>query len=128
MLDDRAVSDVGGRTMHELGIMESAIVSVMAQVRSHEARRVHRIVLRIGALSGVEPEALRFAFDVVTANTSAAGATLHIDAVPALAHCAACHTDFAITSGAIFECPHCRALSGDIRQGRELELTRIEMS
>ena len=108
--------------------MESAIDSVLHQARAHGARQVHRIVLRIGARSGVEPESLRFAFDVVTNGTLAAGAVLEIESVPARALCAACAEEFSVESGFIYTCPRCGALSGDIRQGRELELTRIEMS
>ena len=114
--------------MHEVGIMESALAAVLQRAREQGAHRVHRIVLRSGSLSGVEPEALRFAFDVVTRGTAAAGAELAIDAVPALAHCPDCNVDFAAESGFIFSCPHCNRLCGELRQGRELELTRIEMS
>jgi hydrogenase nickel incorporation protein HypA/HybF len=114
--------------MHEVGIMESALDAVLRQARAHDAQRVHRIVLRIGALAGVEPDSLRFAFDVVTKDTLAAGADLEIEPVPARAYCAACAQDFSIESGFIYCCPRCRRLSGDIRQGRELELSHIEMS
>lgn len=114
--------------MHEVGIMESAIDAVLRHARAHSARRVHRIVLRIGALAGVEPDGLRFAFDVVTSGTLAAGATLEIEAVPARAHCAACDADFTVEGGFIARCPACQALSGDLRSGRELELSRIEMT
>ena len=37
-------------------------------------------------------------------------------------------TDFGVNSGFIFSCPRCGRLSGEVRQGRELELTRIEMT
>ena len=108
--------------------MESAVDAVLRQARAHSARRVHRIVLRIGALAGVEPDSLRFAFDVVTNGTAAAGAALEIESVPARAYCAACAEEFAVETGFIYSCPRCHGLSGDIRQGRELELSRIEMS
>ncbi len=108
--------------------MESAIDAVLRHARAHAARRVHRIVLRVGALAGVEADPLRFAFDVVTAGTLAAGAELEVQAVPARAYCAACAAEFGVDSGFIYTCPRCGGLSGDIRQGRELELARIEMS
>lgn len=114
--------------MHEVGIMESTLDVVLRQAAQHRASRVHRIVLRIGELSGVEPEALRFAFDTVTARTLAAGAELVIDAVPARAWCATCAREFGAGRGFVFLCPVCGELSGDLRQGRELELARIEMS
>ena len=114
--------------MHEVGIMESALESVERQARLHGAHHVHRIVLRVGTLSGVEIEALRFAFDVVAASTIAAGAELAIETVDARAYCQTCDADFPASSGYIFSCPICQRLSGQIRQGRELELARIEMS
>ena len=114
--------------MHEVGIMESALGAVLTEARSHHAQRVHRIVLRIGVLSGVEPDALRFAFDAIAPQTIAAGATLEIERVSATAHCPACDTDFSVDSGIIFSCPRCRRLSGDVRSGRELELSHLEMS
>jgi hydrogenase nickel incorporation protein HypA/HybF len=114
--------------MHEVGIMESALDAVLQHARSRGANRVHRIVLRIGSLSGVDPEALRFAFEVVARDTAAAGAALEIRDVPALAHCSSCSTTFGVSSGFIFSCPNCGRLSGDVRQGRELELSRIELS
>ncbi len=114
--------------MHELGIMESAMSTVLAQARDHGARQVHRIVLRIGALAGVEPQALRFAFEIVSRGTPADGAELSVETVPARVHCADCAADFEVAGGFVFTCPRCRALCADLRQGRELELARIEMT
>lgn len=114
--------------MHELGIMQSTIEMVEQQARAHSATKVHKITLKIGSISGVEIEALRFAFDVVTNDTLAAGSELKIIEVPALAHCKKCAADFSISHDPIFACPQCGEFSGDIRQGRELELTQIEMS
>lgn len=114
--------------MHEVGIMESTIEVVLRQAGQHRASRVHRIVLRIGALAGVEPESLRFAFDAVTRGTIAAGSELDIEAVPAKAYCSDCAKDFSVERGFIFTCPECNQLSGELRQGKELELIRIEMT
>src|SRR5690349_10084752 len=108
--------------MHEVAIMESALCAVLNRARVHRAERVHRIVLRIGALSGVDPDSLRFAFDAATPGTIAAEALLEIRSVAAIAHCSACDAGFTVDSGVIFSCPRCGRLSGDVRQGRELEL------
>lgn len=109
--------------------MESALAVVQRHAAERQARRVDRIVLRIGALAGVEPEALRFAFDVVTRGTVAEGAELAIEPVPARVYCAACRREFTGDDpGFVFTCPGCGALCGEVRAGRELELRRIEMS
>lgn len=108
--------------------MTSAMDSVLEVARSRGATRVHRIVLKIGALSGVEPEALRFAFEVVTQGTIAEGSELEVDSVPAQAYCSACDSLFEAQGSFILSCPGCGRLSADIRQGRELELSRLEMT
>ncbi len=114
--------------MHEVGIIESALDVVRREAARHGAAAVHRVVLRVGAVSGAEPEALRFAFEAVSPGTVAAGAELEIELVPARAHCAACADDFTVEHGFLFSCPRCSALSGDLRAGRELELARLEFN
>ena len=116
-------------TMHETGIMESALAMVARHAAGHECRRVSRVVLRIGVLSGVEMEALRFAFDVVSRGTVAEGAEFEIEEVPVAVYCHACQEEFAVEGGGfIFTCPACGDLCGEIRRGRELELSRIELT
>jgi len=114
--------------MHEIGIMESAVATVLDQARLRDAAQIHRIVLRIGSLAGVEPDALRFAFEVAAAGTLVAGAELEIETVPARARCVSCDFEFTAESGFIFICPLCLGLCGDLPQGREIELARIELS
>lgn len=107
--------------------MESALAVIGREAAAHGAARVVRVVMRIGAISGVESEALRFAFEALSPGTVADGAELVIEHAPAIAHCAECDGDFTIEGGFIFECPECHALSGDVRSGRELELVRLEL-
>jgi len=114
--------------MHEVGIIESTLAVVRREAEARRAARVDRLVLRIGVLAGVEPDALRFAFEACTPGTIAEGAELQIETVPALAHCRACTRDFPAGRGILCQCPACGAFSGDLRGGRELELRRIEFT
>jgi len=108
--------------------MESTLAAVRREAVARNAAHVDRIVLRIGVLSGVEPEALRFAFEACAPGTIAAGAELAIESVPALAFCTTCGCEFAAGPGFICCCPGCGNLSGDLRSGRELELRCIEFT
>jgi hydrogenase nickel incorporation protein HypA/HybF len=108
--------------------METAMEAVLAQAREHKATQVHRIVLRVGALSGVEPDALRLAFETSIKGTPAADADLDLETVPARGRCTDCDLEFDVQSDFIFTCPKCGRISGELVQGRELELARIEMS
>jgi hydrogenase nickel incorporation protein HypA/HybF len=113
--------------MHELSLMENVRDLVLEQAALHDAAAVLTIRLRIGSLAGVEPEALRLACGVVMEGTIASGAQLEIEAVPALCHCSPCGRTFNADEG-VCECPRCGAISRDLRQGRELELSSLELS
>ena len=80
----------------------------------------------IGALSGVVPDALEFAFEALTPGTMAEGAQLAVERVPARFWCATCTREF--QSDDLFaECPDCHSLSGELRAGREMELASLEI-
>lgn len=113
--------------MHEVGLMENALAIALDYGKRDNARCIHTIRLRVGTLSGVEPEALHFAFDIVTQNTIAAGAQLEIEPCPTQCYCAICQREFEpITLG--YECPICQTWSTTITQGKELELASLEVS
>ena len=86
-----------------------------------------RIVLRVGVFSGVNPEALRFAFEAILPGSAAEGAELEIEPVAAVACCPDCQQDFSPGTDFLFECPACGRVSTTIKQGRELELARLEI-
>lgn len=114
--------------MHEFGIATSALRLVLDHARAHDAVRVTRVRLRIGALSGVDADALRFAFSALVPGTVAQEAALEIEDVPAFARCAGCGLEFAAGDDFVCACPTCGALSADIRRGRELDLASIELA
>jgi hydrogenase nickel incorporation protein HypA/HybF len=109
--------------MHEVAIMEEAVRLAGA---SAGARRVRKLSLRIGQFSGVVPEALRFAFEVVGRDTMVAGAELVIETIPAACWCAKCAQEFNSRDW-LAECPRCQSVSGDLRRGRELEIAAVEL-
>jgi hydrogenase nickel incorporation protein HypA/HybF len=65
--------------MHEAGLMQSALDLAADHARRAGAGNIRRVVLRVGAFSGAEPDALRFAFEALAPGTPAAGATLELE-------------------------------------------------
>ena len=112
--------------MHELSLMEALRVQALAAARAEGASRITAISLRIGSLAGVEPEALRLAHSVVMAGTIAAGAELRIEVVIACFFCEPCQQAFDAEQGDCL-CPRCGSFSRRLLQGRELELTSLEI-
>ena len=113
--------------MHEVSLMQSVLEIAEEQARRQGSTRIHTITLRIGRLAGVAAEALGLAFEVVTAGTPAEGAALEVETVEIVCRCPACQEDFT-PADFIFRCPACGRLTGDVRQGREMELASLEVS
>jgi hydrogenase nickel incorporation protein HypA/HybF len=78
--------------MHELGIAQE----VVALVADHAQKKVTRVVLEIGKLSAILPDAIHFCFDLCSEGTVVAGAALEIVEIPGLARCRACGSELAL--------------------------------
>jgi hydrogenase nickel incorporation protein HypA/HybF len=113
--------------MHELALMEELHRIALAAAAAQGAQRIHRVMLRVGRLSGVDPDALAFAFEVVMAGGIGEGATLELEVVPTQCRCGWCGQRFEPLD-VIVACPLCGAVSADVLRGRELELTGLEVS
>ena len=112
--------------MHEMSLMASMLEIIEAQARLDGFRHVARVILEIGRLSGVEPEAMRFAFDVTTRDSVAEGAELVIEATPGRARCGSCGAEAPVQ--ACFDpCAACGGFPQEILAGRELRLLALDV-
>jgi hydrogenase nickel incorporation protein HypA/HybF len=73
--------------MHELGIVLEMLDIVTERSRG---AKVKRLVLEIGKLTAVLPDAVRFCFDTAAENTVAEGAALEIVEIPGMGRCRGC--------------------------------------
>ncbi len=112
--------------MHELSIALSVLDIVRTAAADAGLSRITIVRLRIGSASGVQPEALRFAFDCSKTVTPAAVAALEIEEVPVGGHCDACDRDFTHPEAYVLACPLCGGTSFRVTAGDELNVLDIE--
>jgi hydrogenase nickel incorporation protein HypA/HybF len=106
--------------MHELSIAEA----LAGQVRRHASSgRVVTVELRIGALRGIEPDALAMCWDAVTHGTPLQGSTLEVESLPWSISCGSCLR--AWTSDVPFERCSCGRDDTIPVAGDELDLVAI---
>ncbi len=113
--------------MHELSIATAVVEQAERTSRAYGGAAVTAVRVRVGELSGVVPDALRFSFDVARADTAAAGALLVVDEVPARARCEPCGDVFAVGTPPMLWCPRCDTPAAELAGGRELEITAVEL-
>lgn len=112
--------------MHELALSESILHIVLEHAKTCNIRRIRMVRLEIGALSCVEPDALRFCFDAVTRGTPAEGAVLDVVAEPGEAWCWDCSAAVPLPERAA-ACPRCGGYQLTIRAGEAMRVREMEV-
>ena len=110
--------------MHEMALAEGMLGIVEETARRNGGSRVTAVRLEIGALSHVEPEALRFCFDAVTRGSLAEGAALEIEATPGEAWCMPCGATVPLAQ--VGEpCPRCGGYQLEVTRGEDMRVRDI---
>jgi len=113
--------------MHEMGIaMEIVDIAKASIPADMQGAKVQRVNLKVGKLSAIVADSLRFCFDLVIKDTPLEGAELAIEELPVVARCKDCQTEWTVTE-AVFTCCECQSGNIDILSGRELDITSIEI-
>jgi hydrogenase nickel incorporation protein HypA/HybF len=110
--------------MHEYSIVQALVERVGMEARAQGATVVHRLSIRVGELSGVDPDLLASAYDTFRERTICEGAQLDLRIVPARWECPECGR--VIQRGEVLTCPACE-LPARLSQGDEIMLDRIEL-
>lgn len=118
--------------MHEYSVCMALLEQVERIAREHRARRVERIVLQLGPLSGVEAPLLEHAWPLAAAGSIAVDAELVIETAPVRVRCTQCGAESEAQANRLL-CASCgdyrtQLISGDEMLLANLELAEIETS
>lgn len=114
--------------MHELSLAISIIEGVEAESATRGGLKVEVVHLKMGALSGVDKNALLFSYQIACEGTALEGSRLEIEDVPLLIYCPECGKEHSPPSIQRLCCPECLVPAQEIRSGRELEVTGLEVA
>jgi hydrogenase nickel incorporation protein HypA/HybF len=99
---------------------------VLNQAKEAQAKKVTRINLVIGELSGVVSDSVQFYFDFLRKGNAAQEATLDFKLVPIELRCRECQTAFH-PEDSTWICPNCQSASLDVISGQESYIESIEV-
>ena len=112
--------------MHELSIANSILNFVLEEKKNKALPQIKAIGLRIGALSGILPDALEFSFDAIKKETALEGTILEISEIAVTGICKDCNENFSVTD-LIFACPKCNSASIEVDQGQEMDIAYLDV-
>jgi len=112
--------------MHELAITQSMFDIVLKQAEQVNAKKVTKINLVIGEMTGVVSDCIQFYMDFLSKGTLAEGVVVSVNSVPATAKCLSCSKTFTVKEME-WTCPHCGEVSMEVTGGKELFVESIEV-
>lgn len=112
--------------MHELSVCNALIAQVESVARQQAAGTVAKIVLKIGPLSGIEPELLRRAYPLAAAGTVAAHAVLVIETADVVVRCCRCEEESTVAPNRML-CSACGDFRTRVIRGDEMILKSVEL-
>jgi hydrogenase nickel incorporation protein HypA/HybF len=112
--------------MHEMALTESLVDLIEDEGRKQGFKHVRMVRLEIGALGSIDPDAIRFCFDIVTQGAITEGARLEIMSVPGDGWCFDCAKQVAM-----FErfgpCPECGGRHVQVTGGDDMRVKELEV-
>jgi hydrogenase nickel incorporation protein HypA/HybF len=115
--------------MHEFGIAQSIVEAVMVESsRLKLGNRVTKVGLKIGDLSGVDVEALRFSFEAIVSGGELSSLGLDVEQLPHRRSCRGCEKEFEVDVNDFdASCPGCGDVHSEFLSGDELEIAYLEV-
>jgi hydrogenase nickel incorporation protein HypA/HybF len=110
--------------MHELSICQSILKTIEVELDNKDLANVREIHLKVGVLSNIDAELLKYVFEFTKADSSFQKAELYVEVVDILATCEKCVKSFKVENYK-FVCPECGAPLSNITEGNELLINKI---
>ena len=112
--------------MHELAITQALIGLVQEHAEKVGAKKVGRINVVVGELSGFIGQSVQFYFDQMSGGTIMEDAELSFKTIPMTGRCRDCGKEFEIKD-MDWICPTCKGESIELVRGNELFVESIEV-
>ena len=112
--------------MHEAGIAKQIIEMAVVAMEKEKWPSIKQLGLRVGRLSGVNIDSLKFCLEALTEDTPLQKTSIEIEEIPVQIKCLECRRDYEI-AGYHFLCPECGKGDVEIIQGDELEISYFVM-
>lgn len=112
--------------MHEYSIVQSLIDSCEENVKANDASKVTKLVVKIGVMSGVEPDLLQTAFDTFKEATVCEEAEMIMNIQKIKIFCNSCSSETELEKNE-FLCPKCESSDLNILDGEDMFLMQLEL-
>ncbi len=112
--------------MHEYSIVQSLLDSCEQHVEANDATKVTKLIVKIGVMSGVEPDLLETAFNTFKEKTVCDGCEFIMNIQKVKIKCNDCDHETELEKNE-FLCPKCESANITVIDGEEMFLMSLEL-
>ena len=112
--------------MHEYSIVTSLLDLCEENAKKESAEKITKVEVKIGKLSGVEPDLLQTAFDTFKEKTICEEAEFVMHIQDVVIYCNVCKKEFTLKENE-FSCTSCKSYDIETVDGEDMYLMRLEM-
>jgi len=112
--------------MHEYSIVQSLIDLAEENAHKNNAKKVTKLEVKIGVLSGVEIPLLETAFNTFKEGTICENAEFIIHSQPIVVKCKNCNKENELKQNE-YSCPNCNSQNLEVLDGEDMYLMSLEL-
>ncbi len=113
--------------MHEYSIVQSLLDACEENAKANNSTKVTKVVVKIGVMSGVEPELLKTAFDTFKEKTICEEAEFIMNIQSVVVYCNSCQKESTLKK-LEYKCPSCESVDLKIIDGEDMYLMQLELN
>ena len=114
--------------MHEISLVQNLLQQLDALVVENKRKRVTKVTMEVGLLSGVVIDSFKFGFDILTAEDPLTkGAELELLVPPVVYSCSGCGYQISTTDERPRKCPECNESFFSHEGSEDLILLHVEL-
>ncbi|WP_457678534.1 hydrogenase maturation nickel metallochaperone HypA [Thermovibrio sp.] len=114
--------------MHETSIAMGLLSSLEEVAQREGAKRVLKVKVKVGKLSGIVVDSFVFAFNALKEQSpKLKDAELIVEEVPITYKCKDCGKEFTVETVFFPECPQCGSVNLELLAGEELQVVNAEL-
>jgi len=112
--------------MHEYSIVQALIDQCEENARRHNATKIKKVVVKIGVMSGVEPDLLKIAFETFKEGTMCEGCEYIQNIQKLKIRCLKCDSVSELERYE-YACPKCQSIDVEVIDGEDMFLMQLEL-
>jgi len=112
--------------MHELSVAQSILDTLLRERAERNLPGIEAVGVKVGALSGVLPDALQFSFEALRLDTPLSSCRMEMDEIAVTVRCEDCARVSSVEN-LLFLCPLCGSVRIEVLTGYELEISYLEV-